>query len=121
MNKDLSSWIDQILDQNIPQEVTAFCFNLYEESDESYAMEVVGTECFDEENEDWACSELTNFGSRDDMFILEKDCDWEEALEYMVGELNIYLESGKHADLLKSKNGVGVGFVDGNIEILYTK
>ena len=51
----------------------------------------------------------------------EKKCEWDEALEYMVKELNQYLENGKYADLLKSKDGVGVGFVDGNIEILHTK
>ena len=35
--------------------------------------------------------------------------------------LKEYLENGKHAALLKSRTGVGVGFVDGNIEILYNK
>ena len=39
----------------------------------------------------------------------------------MVKELNQYLKNGKYAELLKSKDGVGVGFVDGNIEILHTK
>lgn len=28
---------------------------------------------------------------------------------------------GKYAGLLKSKDGVGGGFVDGNIEIIHTK
>ena len=44
-----------------------------------------------------------------------------KALKYMAKELNRYLKRGKYADLLKSKIGVGVGFVDGNIEILYKK
>ena len=32
-----------------------------------------------------------------------------------------YLENGEYEDVLKSKPGVDIGFVDGNIEILYTK
>ena len=48
-------------------------------------------------------------------------CEWEDALNYMVNELNQYLEEGKYAELLKSKTGVGVGFIDGNIEILHSK
>ena len=49
------------------------------------------------------------------------ECEWDEALAYMVNELKQYLSSGKYAELLKSKEGVGVGFVDGNIEILHSK
>ena len=39
----------------------------------------------------------------------------------MVNELTQYLLSGKFAALLKSKDGVGVGFVDGDIQIIYSK
>ena len=121
MNNSVSNWIDKILDQEIPNTVVAFCFNLYEESDGSWAMELVGTERFDLEDEDWACNELTDFGSRECLYNWEMECEWDEALEYMVKELRQYLENGKYAELLKSKDGVGVGFVDGNIEILHTK
>lgn len=121
MNNSVSNWIDKVLDQEIPNTVVAFCFNLYEESDGSWAMELVGTERFDPEDEDWACDELTDFGSRERLYNWGMECEWDEALEYMVKELNQYLENGKYADLLKSKDGVGVGFVDGNIEILHTK
>ena len=121
MNSSVSNWIDKILDQEIPNTVIAFCFNLYEESDGSWAMELVGTERFDIEDEDWACNELTDFGSRECLYNWEMECEWDEALEYMVKVLSQYLENGKYAELLKSKDGVGVGFVDGNIEILHTK
>ena len=121
MNNSVSNWIDNILDQEIPNTVVAFCFNLYEESDGSWAMELVGTDRFDLEDEDWACNELTDFGSRECLYNWEMECEWDEALEYMVKELSQYLENGKYSELLKSKDGVGVGFVDGNIEILHTK
>lgn len=120
--KKAASWIDDVLDgASVPAKVVAFCFNLYEESDGSWAMELVGTERFDPEDEDWACNEFTDFGSRACLYHWQMDCEWEEALEYMVHELKQYLEGGKYAALFKSKEGVGVGFVDGNIEILHSK
>lgn len=121
MNKKLVDWIDNILNQEIPDNIVAFCFNLYEESDGSWAMELVGTDWFDLENEDWACNETTDFGSRANLYSWEMDCEWDEALDYMMGELNQYLANGKYAELLKSRTGVGVGFVDGSIEILHSK
>ena len=122
MNTKISDWIDEILDTDIPESVAAFCFNLYEESQEGlWAMELIGTGRFDTEDEDWACDEVTDLGSRKSMYTWKMECDWEEALDYMIGELNQYLTYGKYAKLLKSKDGVGVGFVDGNIEVLYNK
>ena len=120
---NFEEWLDGILsnENEMSDEIVAFCFNLYEESDGSWAMELVGTERFDLEDEDWACNELTDFGSRECLYNWEMECEWDEALEYMVKELSQYLENGKYAELLKSKDGVGVGFVDGNIEILHTK
>jgi shikimate kinase len=46
------------------------------------------------------------------------DCSWKKALSYVIKELKEYLSDGKYANLLKSRKGVGVGFVDGDIKIL---
>ncbi len=120
--KKIADWIDSVLKNTaVPADVIAFCFNLYEESDGSWTMELVGTKRFDLEDEDWACHEATDFGSRENPYNWEMECEWDEALEYMVNELKQYLSSGKYSDLLKSKEGIGVGFVDGNIEILHSK
>ena len=121
MDSSIVNWIDNILNNGVPGSVVAFCFNLYEESDNTWSMELVGTDCFDLEDEDWACNEVTNFGSREQLYRWNMDCQWNEALEYMSNELKLYLENGKYAKVLKSRAGVGVGFVDGNLKILYSK
>ena len=121
MNRAISNWIDNVLNADIPDHLVAFCFNLYEEGDGKWTMELVGTDRFDLEDEDWACDEITDFGSRDSLYEWSMDCTWEEALSYMVDELKGYLAKGTHSELLKSSKGVGVGFVDGNIEILHSK
>lgn len=114
----ISDWIDSILNTDIPDDVKAFCFNLYEEGNGSWSMELVGAGRFDPKDEDWPCDEVTDFGSSNNSYKWEMEVSWKEALAYVVKELKTYLKSGKYAELLKLKNGVGVGFVDGNIEII---
>lgn len=114
----LADWIDNILNTDILEDVKAFCFNLYEEGDGSWSMELVGSGRFDPEDQDWPCDEVTDFGSGNNSFHWEMDVDWEGALSYIVRELKEYLENGKYAEVLKSKSGVGVGFVDGDLEII---
>ncbi|MBD5089374.1 MAG: hypothetical protein HDT30_11305 [Clostridiales bacterium] len=119
MYQKITEWLDSILNQEIPESVVAFCFNLYEDGDNQWSMELVGTETFDEEDGDWACDEVTDFDSREHNFEWTSSSGWKEILEQMATELKLYLEKGKHANKLKSKEGVGVGFVDGDIEIIY--
>ena len=121
VNQQISNWIDTILKTDMPDNVVAVCFNLYEEGGGEWSMELVGSDRFDLEDEDWPCYEITNFNSRKNPYKWEMEYSWEEALAYMVKELRKYLENGKYAELIKSRTGVGVGFVDGNIEILYSK
>ena len=121
MYKNLETWINNILVQDIPANVVAFCFNLYEDIDNTWSMELVGTESFDEEDSDWACDEVTDFGTRDNPIAWHKEATWEEILEEVIGVLKVYLDSGIYANILKDSAGIGVGFVDGDIEILYAK
>lgn len=114
----ISDWIDRVLNTDIPDDVVAFCFNLYEDGNGVWSMELIGSSRFDPEDSDWPCDEITDFNSRNNPYEWEMDCSWEDILAYMVGELKDYFANGKCAELLKSRSGVGVGFVDGDIEIL---
>lgn len=65
MYDKVSAWLDDVLKQNIPDDVEAFCFNLYDDGNSSWSMELVGTERFDENDFDWPCDEVTDFGTRE--------------------------------------------------------
>lgn len=117
-NPKISDWIDNILNTDIPDDVVAFCFNLYEEGNGSWSMELIGSSRFDIEDSDWPCDEITDFASRKNPYEWEMHCGWKKALAYVTNELKEYLSDGKYANLLKSRKGVGVGFVDGDIRIL---
>ena len=120
MDQKIEKWVDEVLKQDIPNDVVAVMFNLYEDDEHIYSMEIVGTESFDEEDEDWACDELTDFGTREHPLVLESDSGWEEVLSKVSERLKRYLETGKHAAKLKRCTAVATGFVDGDVEILWT-
>ena len=115
----VTEWLDDVLEQSISEEIVAFCFNLYEDGNNSWSMELVGTASFDEDDQDWACDEVTDFGTRRMPLVWEKDAQWNEVLDEVIALLKAYLENGAHAEVLKEKASVGVGFVDGDIEIIY--
>ncbi len=121
MYDKVAAWLDDVLKQNIPDEVAAFCFNLYDDGDNSWSMELIGTERFDENDTDWPCDEVTDFGTREGLLAWNRETEWDVVLEEMSAILKQYLESGEYAGILKSKAGVGIGFVDGDVELLFSK
>ena len=114
--RDFEKWVDTALAVELPDRIQAFCFNLYEKGNNVYAVEIIGSPTFDETDEDWACDEV--FNNRGYPLCWKSDKSWEGVLEDTKSLVKRYLKEGKHASLLLSKKGVGVGFVNGNLELL---
>ena len=72
---------------------------------------------FDEE--DWACYET--FTTGEDLYIWTEEGSWEKALETAMDNLKAYLNNGRYSSILLKYNGVGIGFVDGDVEIIYRR
>ena len=116
--EEFAKWVDIILDKDFPSNTLAINFNLYEEhEDNTWSMQIVGTERFDEE--DWACYET--FTTGEDLYIWTEEGGWEKALETAMNSLKAYLNNGRYASILLKYNGVGIGFVDGDVEIIYRR
>lgn len=111
------NWLNTILSVDLPEKVEAINFNLYEDVGNVWSIELVGAGSFDEEDEDWACDEV--FTTRDDPFTIRYKGSWEEVEDIFTGYIRQYLENGKLAERLKWYKAVAVGFVDGNITVLY--
>lgn len=120
MYDEMKDWMDSILEQDIPEPAAAFCFNLYEDGGGKWSMELIASSRFDADDEDWACDEAADFGTRDNPFCWAQDEQWDKILEAAAGALTKYLKEGRYAEVLKSKAAVAVGFTDGNLEIIYT-
>jgi hypothetical protein len=116
----LSTWLDKALEQELPKSIIAFNFNLYEGSEGTYDIQLIGSDEFDEDDGDWACTDYCT--TREDICYIKRTEDidgWEEGLNYITKLVEQYLNEGKNAHILKSSNAVGIGFVDGDIEIIY--
>ena len=65
---DLSRWLDSVFVENIPDDVAGIVFNLYEDAESQWALEVIGTSSFDDADDNWACDEITDFDTRKNPF-----------------------------------------------------
>ena len=112
-------WLDTILVVELPSEIKAINFNLYEDEENTWSIELVGTSGFDENNDDWACCEV--FTTRDNPFVIEHEGVWQTIEEIFTKWVNDYLGNGAYAEKLKEYEAVGIGFVDGDLSILFKR
>lgn len=112
------NWLENAL-KKLPSNIEAINFNLYEDNDNKWSIELVGTSTFDENNSDWACNEV--YTTREKPYILAKKGNWKTIENLFTSFLLNYLERGKYAHILKECRGIGIGFVDGDVSIIYKK
>lgn len=115
-----SDWLDKVLEQELTEGIIAFNFNLYEGTGGTYDVQLIGSDEFDEDDSDWVCTDY--FTTGEDVCYIKRTKDiehWEQGLNYITKLVERYLTEGKHSDILKNSAGVGIGFVDGDISIIY--
>ena len=117
MYNEFEAWLDAALEADLPDDIAAFNFNLYEDDEYLWSIELIGASSFDPEDPDWACDEV--FTNREEPLSWSAETDWENVLETMTQYVEKYLIEGKYATLLKEYEAVGIGFVDGDITIVY--
>ena len=123
--EEFAHWLDDLLENNdMPEETKAFCFNLYEESDEDhiYGAQLIAAGEFDPDDKEgeWACEEVWSCG--ENIFTVdtsdEEDTGWNHALELFKEMAEEYMKNGKYSDIFKGYKGVAIGFVDGDLEMI---
>ena len=119
MYENFKKWLDGALELEIPENAVALNFNIYEDGDDWWAVELVACDRFDVADQDWACDEV--FTTREEPFEWQEATEWQTIMDNVTGWVAKYLAEGTHADTARAYRGVGCGFVDGDIEILYTK
>lgn len=122
--EEFEKWLDDLLENNnMPENTAAFNFNLYEESveDHIYSVQLIASERFDKDDPDWPCDEV--WSSEEDVFCVdtsdEEDTGWKHALSLFSEMCSEYLENGKYKAVLLDSQGIGIGFVDGDIDLIY--
>lgn len=119
----IRAWLEAALADGIPSGVVAFAFNLYEAgaTDARYGVEFIGASKFDPDNTDWACAEVWEPAQGRSLAIPLSYCDggWEDCLTQMRGLItSILSERTRLSDQLRAVRGIGLGFVDGDLELL---
>ena len=123
--EEFAHWLDDILENNeMPAETKAFCFNLYEESDEEhiYGVQLIAAGEFDPEDKEgeWACDEV--WSCEENIFTVdtsdEEDTGWAHAQELIKEMVEEYLKNGSFAAVLSGTEAVAIGFVDGDLELI---
>ena len=117
---NFTSWLNEILKNPLPENTKGINFNLYEEENpNTYGIQFVATKSFDLNDDDWACDDI--FSSGENMYFFTNKNNWEQILKEI--ELNIkdYLDKENESTVLKNYEGIGLGFVDGDLIILYKK
>lgn len=116
---NFSKWLDSNLER-FPSNAIAANFNLYENPSKTYDIQLIGSDKFNETNDDWACEEI--FSTEEDVFLIPRTDDIiasTDGLSFIAKLIKEYLEKGKYADLLKSLYAICIGFVDREIELIY--
>jgi hypothetical protein len=117
--EDFSKWLDKVLSQKMPESIKAYNFNLYEGKD-TFHVQLIGSSSFSENDQEWACDEV--FTTGENIFIIDRKITgqtWQEGLLFSKELVNEYLDKGVNAGMLKKKEAVAIGFVDGDLEVLY--
>lgn len=115
------TWVDRVLLENGPARAEAYNFNLYEH-EEAFAIQLIGAESFDPDDEDWACDAA--FSSGEDLFELPHaivGSDWRKGLTAARSLVETYMERGKRAADLKASRAVALGFVDGDLDLIFLR
>ena len=116
MYEDFAAWLDKILETELPSETVAINFNIYDEEDGTWSVQMIGASRFDEEDDEWACDEV--FSTEEDLYVITSDDDWSDVQMQVVEMIAQYLEEGAKADILNSYKAVAAGFVDGELVII---
>jgi len=115
-----SNWFDEIMKQEWPIGIVAYNFNLYEGLNGTYDIQLVGTDEYDENDEDWTCTDCFTTGENVYYINRTKDiANWDAGLLYIKKLVKQYLVDGAYPQTLKKATAIGVGFVDGDIDIIH--
>jgi len=118
------AWLEAGLFKPVPNSVRGFAFNLFESGlgcGAKFGIELVGANRFDADDADWACDET--WEPEDRHLLIPDDysgVDWAPCLAKMKALVQKELRGPTHAaKMLQSRQGVGIGFVDGELEIVW--
>jgi hypothetical protein len=105
----------------MPAGAVAFQFNLYE-GHGSVHVQLDGIDSFNVENDDSLGESI--FSTGEDIFEVpfqDAGADWQEWLQSLMALCKEYVLEGERSDVLRGSRGVGIGFADGDLHVLWER
>ncbi len=122
---EFEAWLVCALADDVPAAVVAFSFHLFEPSsnDAKFGVELIGAGEFDPTDSDWACEDVWEPFPRDLHIPLAfASSGWEACLrDVRQLVMNMLNSSTPTAAKLKASQAVAIGFVDGDLEVIWQK
>ena len=115
---DFGIWLDDALLAAADTSAQAFNFNLYQAA-ETWDVELIGADEFDDASPDLACDPVFSYP---ELFFIPQSLvgvQWEKGLATALDLVILYIRGGRQRDVLRSSIAVGVGFVDGDLTIVW--
>ncbi|RDV15471.1 hypothetical protein DXT99_08220 [Pontibacter diazotrophicus] len=115
---NFTNWLDRInKTESVSDSIVAFNFGLFE-TERSYTIYLIGSETFDEDDDDWATN--VDFEPEEKYFELEPSTvngkDWESVLEVSEGLISEYVNSENfNNSIFKNAEAITTGFDDGDL------
>lgn len=116
------AWLTSSLNTGVPEPVRAFAFNLCElqDSNSPFGVELIGSSDFDFEDSDWACDEVWAATPRMlEIPVAFSSSSWETCLAAVKRLVRAALDGDSAGKILKTSEGVAVGFIDGDLDLLW--
>lgn len=106
--------------------VAGICFNLYElppGTDAAFSLEMIGSREFDAHDPDWACDECWAPPVRSIRIPCTwSGSGWKNCLDRIKDKVRLSINSTEEVgQILRETDGVGVGFVGGDLHLVWIK
>ena len=123
LQSDFFQWLDRALSQPLPGAIVAFHLNLYEGTD-SVHVQLIGCDSFnpgdDPGTDYWPGDEVFSTGEAVfEVPFAQAGARWQDWLQTLLELARAYLDAGAQAGVLRRSRGVGIGFVDGDMQLLW--
>jgi hypothetical protein len=114
-DKIFNDWLDKIIITEKPSaEIAAYYFGLFETLN-GYEIYLVGSNDFDEDDDDWACN--TDFEPKDKYLKLgQAGTNWEEILSETKQNIQNYMQKPNYKNsFLDKAKAIATGFDEGDL------
>jgi hypothetical protein len=123
-DESFKAWLRKSLDTVVPESVRAFSFNLYEagSDDSPFGVELIGSPHFDVEDSDWACEEIWEATPRRlPIPATFSTNSWQTCLANVKALVLRALQDKTVGEILQTREGIAVGFVDGDLDLVWQR